>query len=168
MLAPAAVACEDQLVDLAPLGRRARLTRPSLERAHHAPLDDALQAVHAERLGAEQGHALVAPRAGSAYQLVVGGAKTLTVQVVYSAESIQNHAPRGDAALRRDGQHLMDPRPELRVDHHLAQHAAHCSIELERCARQPLAGGYRDREGVDVQLGGGRRDQADLHGSLRA
>ena len=61
----------------------------------------------------------------------------------------------------------MDAAPELRVDHHLGQHATHRAVELERGAGEPLSGGDRDRERVHVQLGGTRRDQADLHGALK-
>src|SRR4029077_887849 len=109
VLATGAIAREQDLVDLATLRRRAGLPGAPLERAHHATLDHALEAFHAERLGAQDGHALVAPGARSADQLVVRGTEPLAVQVVDRAESVEDHAAGGDPSLGGDGEDLVDP-----------------------------------------------------------
>jgi len=97
----------------------------------------------------------------------MGGAHALPVEVVDGAKAVEDHAARPDLALSGDGQHLVDAAAELGVDHHLREHAAHRSIELGGRIGELLSGGDRDRERVDVQLGGARRDQADLHGALK-
>ena len=164
VLAAAAEAGQAELIDLTALGRGTGLPRATLEGAHDAAFDDAFEAVHAERLGAQDRHPLVAPRPRRADQLVVRGTQALAVQVVHGAEAVEDHAAGGDAALNRNWQHLMNAASELGVDDHLGQNAAYGLVQLEGGARELLAGGDGYREGVDVQLGGGRRDQADLHG----
>ena len=91
----------------------------------------------------------------------------LAVEVVRGAEAIKDHAARADLALGRDRQDFVDAAAELGVDDHLGEDAPQRPVELESGAGEALAGRNRDREGVDVQLGGGRRDQADLHGSFK-
>ena len=166
-LAPDAETGEDQLVDLAALGRWPGLAGAPLEGAHDGALDDSFERVHAERLDPHDGEPLVAPGARGADELVVGRAKALPVQVVERAEPVQDHATRGHLALRRDGQDLVDASAELGVGHHLPQDAAHGAVEVLGPGAQRLPGRDRDRERVDVQLGGGRRDQGYLHGRLR-
>ena len=96
----------------------------------------------------------------------MGRAQTLAVEVVLRAEPIEDDATRRDFALGGNRQHFVDPAAELGVDDHLGQHSAHRAIELEGGSGELLAGDDGDRERVDVQLGGRRRDQRDLHGLL--
>jgi hypothetical protein len=97
---------------------------------------------------------------------VVAGAGGAAHQVVERPEPVQDHATRRDLALSGDRQHFMDPAAELGVDDHLGEHATQRAVELEGGRSQLLARDDGNGEGVDVQLGGGHRDERDLHGAL--
>src|SRR5256885_1938640 len=53
-----------------------------------------------------------------------------------------------------------------RISSSISRRSGACPVELEGGSGELLAGDDWDRERVDVQLGGRRRDQRNLHGLL--
>ncbi len=167
VLAPDPEAGQDELFDLPPLRLRAGLPRAPFEGAHDAAFDDGLQRVHAQwRLRAHQADPLVSVRARSADELVVGRPQPLAVKVLGGPDSIEDHAPGRRPAVRRHGKNLVDAAAKLCAGDHVGQHSAERFVQVESAARQALTGGDRNRQRVDRELRGRRRDQADLHGRL--
>src|ERR1700680_1560017 len=93
----------------------------------------------------------------------MGGAQPLAVQVLGSANPVEDHAARPGLALCWYGKHLVNATSELGACDHVGQHAAECLVEVQSAAREPLAGGDGNRQRVDVEIGGRRRNEAYSH-----
>ena len=153
MLAAQAEAGQDDLVDRDPVRLGGRLSAAGLERPHDAALDDRVQVVALERARAQDGQPAVPVGPGRPHHLVVGDAQPLAVQVAAGAKAVKEQPAGADPARGRQRQHLVDAAPMLTVCRQLAQEAAQAGVDLEGLRAELFAGGDRDRQGVDLQLG---------------
>src|SRR5260370_13001126 len=87
-LAALAETGQDKKLDLSPLRLCAGLPGPTPERAHDAAFDNALQAVHAKRLGPQDRQPPVTVGTRGTNQLVVGRPKALAVKVMGRADTV--------------------------------------------------------------------------------
>ena len=123
---------EQELIDLTALRLSAGLPGAALEGAHHASFDHPRKAFEAKGFGANQRQPAVSVGPRGSDQLMMRGAQALAVEVADRAEAVEDGAPRCDAPVRRDGQHLMDPTLELGAGKELGQQPAQGAVEVER------------------------------------